>query len=153
MRGEGRRIWKIVRTSRQIPATPLMTIQKIMNGYRPTPHQSCNRSNIVRNFYCSLVTTELAQGTKKDTAINRVQGDDKHLLSLFFAHVIFNNYHTCHTRTWITSTLRLLNELLQNLYTDKREVLVKQTLLLLKTLICNVIKEGVSTAGIDGDVT
>ena len=60
VRGEGRKVWKIVRTSRKIPATALMTIQKTMNGYHPTPHQSCNRSNIVRNFYCSLVTTELA---------------------------------------------------------------------------------------------
>ena len=97
-------------TSRKIPATPLMTIQKIMNGYHPTQHQSCNRSNIVRNFYCLLVTTELAPGSKKDTAINRVHGDDKTFAISLFSHGIFNNYLTCHTRTWITSTLRLLNE-------------------------------------------
>ena len=75
-----------MRTSRKIPATPLMTIQKIMNGYHPTPHQSCNRSNIVRNFYRSLVTTELAYGSKKDKAVNRVQRDDKTFaISLFYS--------------------------------------------------------------------
>ena len=52
VRGEGgRRVCEIVRTSRKIPATPLMAIRKIVNGYRPTPHQSCNRANILRNFY------------------------------------------------------------------------------------------------------
>ena len=109
-----------MRTSRKIPAAPLMAIRKIINGYRPTPYQSCNRSNIVRNFCFLLLGTELAQGSKKDTAINRVQGDD-------FTHRVFTNYYTCHT-TWITSTLRLLTARLQNHYTVKREVLVKHTL-------------------------
>ena len=36
---------------------------------------------------------------------------------------------------------------IQNHNTDKREVLVKQALLLLKAFNCDVIKEGVSTAG------
>ena len=96
VRRGGGEVCEIVRTSRKIPATPLMANRKIMNGYRPNPHQSCNRPNIVRNFYCLLMTTELAQGSKKDTAVNRVQGDD-------FTHGVFNNYYTCHT-TWITST-------------------------------------------------
>ena len=42
---------------------------------------------------------------------------------------------------------RLLTAGLQNHYTDKREVIVKQTLLLLKAFNCDVIKEDVSTAG------
>ena len=45
------------------------------------------------------------------------------------------------------SPQRLLTARIQNHYTDKREVLVKQTLLLLKVFNCDVIKEGVSTAG------
>ena len=45
------------------------------------------------------------------------------------------------------SPQRLLTARIQNHYTDKREVLVKQTLLFLKALNCDVIKEGVSTAG------
>ena len=45
------------------------------------------------------------------------------------------------------SPQRLLTAQIQNHYTDKREVLVKQTLLLLKAFNCDVIKEGVSTAG------
>ena len=36
---------------------------------------------------------------------------------------------------------------IQNHNTDKREVLVKQALLLLKAFNCDVIKEGVSTTG------
>ena len=45
------------------------------------------------------------------------------------------------------SPQRLITARLQNHYTDKREVLVKQTLLFLKGLNCGVIKEGESTAG------
>ena len=45
------------------------------------------------------------------------------------------------------SPQRLLTAQIQNHYTDKREVLVKQTLLLLKAFNCDVIKEDVSTAG------
>ena len=45
------------------------------------------------------------------------------------------------------SPQRLLIARLQNHYTDKREVLVKQTFLLLKALNCDVIKERVSTTG------
>ena len=45
------------------------------------------------------------------------------------------------------SPQRLITARLQNHYTDKREVLVKQTLLLLKALNCDVIKAGESTAG------
>ena len=45
------------------------------------------------------------------------------------------------------SPQRLLTARIQNHYTDKREVLLKQTLLLLKAFNCDVIKEGVSTAG------
>ena len=45
------------------------------------------------------------------------------------------------------SPQRLITARLQNHYTDKREVLVKQTLLFLKGLNCDVIKEGEPTAG------
>ena len=47
-------------------------------------------ANIVRNFYCLLVTKELAQGSKKDTAINRVQGDDKTFCYLSFLLMVFS---------------------------------------------------------------
>ena len=53
---------------------------------------------------------------------------------------------TTHT-TQRGSPPRLLTARIQNHYTDKREVLVKQALLLLKAFNSDVIKEGVSTAG------
>ena len=45
------------------------------------------------------------------------------------------------------SPQRLITARRQNHYTENREVLVKQTLLFLKGLNCDVIKEGESTAG------
>ena len=45
------------------------------------------------------------------------------------------------------SPQRLITARLQNHYTDKREVLIKQTLLFFKGLNWDVIKDGESTAG------
>ena len=120
VRGEGRRVGKIVRTSRwpvsgvrhcphdlnawnrltprKIPLTPLMTIQKIMNGYRPTPHQSFNRSNKHRTklllFISGNGTSLEPQGRQLTTEHKKMI---KHLLSRFFTQGVFNNYHKCHT--------------------------------------------------------
>ena len=64
------------------------------------------QENIVRDFYCSLVTTQIAKGGKEDTAINREQGDDKKIaIYLAFLLMLFSIITTLHaTQTWITST-------------------------------------------------